>query len=102
MRHTRRWQKFRDLATLILLPLLVALILIGSAFRIAENNRLAEIDRRDAQQDRQEILQITCTAAHSDRLVLQTLADLERRLGVPIDFELPEVPEECEELHLSP
>lgn len=83
------WQRLRTIAGVIVLPLIVFLVLVGSALKIADNNR-------DAEQQRETVIEIQCATARSDQLTLGALADLERRLGIPVDFEIPEVPPECE------
>lgn len=83
--------RFRQIAGIVVLPLLIFLILVGSAVRISENNR-------EAERQRETILQIQCTAIQSQEAILTALAKLERRLGIPTDFEIPEVPKTCEGL----
>lgn len=38
---------------------------------------------------------ITCVSARANISQLQALSALERRLGVPVDFTIPHLPEEC-------
>lgn len=40
-------------------------------------------------------LVVTCSSAKSNISQLEALAALERRLGIPQDFVIPELPEEC-------
>jgi uncharacterized membrane protein YhaH (DUF805 family) len=39
---------------------------------------------------------VTCASARANIAQLEALQALERRLGVPIDFRVPEVPPECD------
>lgn len=90
------WKRVRILAGVIVLPLIIVLVLAGSAFRIRDNNREAEQQREAIRRQQELALQVQCTSARSDQLTLAALADLERKLGVPVDFVIPEVPPECE------
>jgi hypothetical protein len=83
------WERLRIISGVIVLPFIIFIVLVGSAFKIADNNR-------DAEQQRETVIQIQCIAAKSDQQMLEALADLERKLGVPIDFMIPEVPAECD------
>lgn len=40
---------------------------------------------------------ITCAGYRNQVIQLEALRALERRLGVPVDFTIPEVPSECNE-----
>jgi len=40
-------------------------------------------------------LTISCTSAKANVAQLEALAALEQRLGIPVDFTIPEVPPEC-------
>jgi hypothetical protein len=81
--------RLRIISGIIVLPLIIFIVLVGSALKIADNNR-------DAEQQRETVIQIQCISAKSDQLMLEALADLERRLGIPVDFTIPEVPVECD------
>lgn len=89
MRHKSVWRRLRQLGSVIVLPFLIVLTLVGAATRIAEGNR-------EAEQQRQQLLEVQCTSARSDALTLKALRSLERAIGIPVTFEIPEVPEECD------
>jgi len=40
-------------------------------------------------------LAVTCSSARANVFQLEALAALEERLGIPVDFSIPEVPVEC-------
>ena len=40
-------------------------------------------------------LAVTCASARANVFQLEALAALEERLGIPVDFSIPEVPDEC-------
>lgn len=48
------------------------------------------------QESSNTIKAITCVSAQANIDQLQAQASLHRRLGVPIDFDIPTLPEECE------
>jgi hypothetical protein len=89
MQHTKFWQTLRNWSGVVALPLLIVLVLAGSAFRIAENNRQAE-------QQRQELFEISCLLAESDQVQLKAQKRVARALGLPDVIVIPEVPAECE------
>lgn len=71
----------RDIISIAVLPLIIFVALVVPVYFSRQI---------DASQ-----LEISCISARSNISQLEALSALERRLGVPQDFEIPKLPEEC-------
>lgn len=69
----------------ILLALVIFASVVGPFSLIYITNRVSE----------NTVVRITCDNYRNNVHQLEALADLEHRLGVPIDFTIPKLPEIC-------
>lgn len=76
-----RWT-WRDFISIAVLPVLIFVALVLPTYWQSQFN--------DVQ------TQIACISARTNISQLEALAALERRLGIPQDFKIPEVPPECD------
>lgn len=75
-----KWN-WRDVVSVVALPIIIFIALVVPAYFS---------QRIDAQS-----LQIACISAKTNISQLEALAALEKRLGIPQDFTIPPLPEEC-------
>jgi hypothetical protein len=78
VRRLERWV-FALAATVVLFGIVVPIAVIRSQNAASERATLI----------------VTCASARANVAQLEALEALERRLGVPVDFVIPEVPFEC-------
>lgn len=81
------WSRIRDVLIALILPVIIIVALIAPA-----------IVTRDAQRHQEEL---TCVIIESNVTELAALKSIARELGLPAQFEIPEVPESCDE-HSQP